>query len=136
MRRRDFVTTGALGFGSSLVAGCADRGPDPVVVRRIILGNFDHFETREVAVRVEYDGETIHDDVHEVPVAEGQRLGSVILDDLPEDPGEYRIRVDVVDDELGATNLNPSEMARDNCADVQVTVSEDRPYAIAVHECL
>lgn len=117
MKRRTFLQSSVVGTAGIALAGCLGSSGDDIQISSIEIVNSE-VETHSVDITVQFDDDTVAEESFTLDSDESE----IIDDDLPDDPGEYEIDVDVDDDDIESLNTIPTEATDDECVEVEFQI--------------
>jgi hypothetical protein len=128
MKRRTFLRSAAVGGTGVALGGCLGFGGDggsSVEISSIELLNSDT-QAHTADVTVEESGDTVHDDSYDLE-ADG---GSTTIEDIPEDSGDYLIRVELQDSDAEVFEQSPAELTEADCISHEIEILSGDPPTI------
>ena len=128
MQRRTFLHSAAVGGTGVALGGClgfgGDDGGNDIEVNSIKLINSAE-QALTADIRVERGGDTVHEDTYELDTG-----GSTTIGDLPEDSGEYLVRVELQNSDAEVFEESPGELTEANCISLDIEIFAGDPPTI------
>lgn len=123
MKRRTYLRSTVVGATGVALAGCIGGSDPEIEITQVALSNSDGQE-RTVELEIEFDGDTIHDGSHDLSASEGpdDDGGSAVVDDLPDEEGEYEIEATLAGGDLDAHTSTPAEDTEADCLAIEIEV--------------
>lgn len=119
MHRRPLIAA-LVATGVPALAGCGYFADDETELLRVAAYNW-YEETRSVQIRVEYDGDVVDDETHEIPGDDG-----VVLDcSWPSEPGDVAVFARTDEYDWVGSDLDHAETG---CAEVLVVFTHDDEF--------
>lgn len=119
MHRRSFVAS-LVAAGVPTVAGCGYFSDNETKLLRVAAENW-YEETRTVQIRVEYDGDVVDDETHDIPGND-----AMVLDcSWPSEPGEIAVSARTEEYDWLGGDIDHAETG---CAEVLVVFTHDDEF--------
>jgi hypothetical protein len=115
---------GGTGLALGGCLGLGGDGGNSVEISDIdLINSAEQAQTADVTV--EQGGDTVHDDTYELDVDQ-----SITIDDLPEDSGEYLVRVELQDSDAEVFEQSPSGLTEADCISLDIEIFAGNPPTI------
>ena len=133
--RRKFLGGCVSCFSGVGLAGCSQSTDDKgTTVKSVKFSNFNRSTSYHISLKIASEEELIVNETYIVPDAEDGIVGSTVVDNLPEKPGEYTIKVSKVDgSRVHSVHVSPSKYGA--CAKFEFLITENGRVAIFDEEC-